>query len=238
MKMKKLNYLPLLICLALFSGAALLYYRWPYYELAIVAAIVSVPFLLLLSRKWTPLFLFTVLLGSLGLAIQAPAAAFTSIGTYFLLTVFQFSLWSTAEQFKQITEQTVRLKQQHHALLQSGGELRALELQEFIEQTLWLLKTNNDEKQTWLMEVTPTVNCAGETAVLERAALNSVIPYRDLVTSRKGTVYLLVKETDEHSVQPLLQRLEKAVFTEDQFARYEIKTTAITKVCEMGSLLN
>ena len=79
--MNKLKLLPLYIVLAFFSGAALLYMRWPFYEQALLVALVSVPVIFLLSRKWVPVFLFAVLLVSVGYASQEPAFVFTSIGT-------------------------------------------------------------------------------------------------------------------------------------------------------------
>lgn len=236
--MNKLKLLPLYIIVALFSGAAILYFQWPFYEQALVMALASVPIMLFLSRERMPVFLFVVLLVSIGYAAQEPAYSLTSIGTYFLLSVFQFSLWSTADQMKQLMEETERLKEQRQVLLQKDGELRLLSLQEFVEQALWLLKTNNRKERTWLMEVMPAINCPVQTAKLERAALGSIARERDLVTSKHGAVYLLVKETEKESLQPLLKRLEKAMGSENQSAGYEIKKTVITKVCEMGSLLN
>src|SRR5690606_40791258 len=100
--MNKMKFLPFLICLAFLSGVALLYFRWPFYEYAVAAAFLSVPFILLLPRKWLPVFLFLVLIAAIGTAIQEPAASQMSIGTYFLLSVFQFSLWAVSEQVKSL----------------------------------------------------------------------------------------------------------------------------------------
>lgn len=236
--MNKMKFLPFLICLAFLSGVALLYFRWPFYEYAVAAAFLSVPFILLLPRKWLPVFLFLVLIAAIGTAIQEPAASQMSIGTYFLLSVFQFSLWAVSEQVKSLEEETVRLESQRQSLLQKNGELRALELQEFVEQALWMLKTSKRKERAWLMEVTPFINCPLQTSELERAALLSIVRQRDLVTSKNGAVYVLVKETGEDSVQPLLKRIEKAMGAESKPARYEIKKTAITTVGEMGSLLS
>lgn len=88
------------------------------------------------------------------------------------------------------------------------------------------------------MEVTPFVNCPVQTSELERAALLSIVRQRDLVTSRNGAVYVLVKETGEDSVQPLLERIEQLMGAGNEPARYKIKKTAITTVGEMGSLLS
>ncbi|MFP3357233.1 hypothetical protein R0K17_07675 [Planococcus sp. SIMBA_143] len=236
--MNKLKFLPFFICLALLSGIVLLYFRWPFYEYAVAAAFLSVPFILLLPRKWLPAFLFLVLLAAIGTAFQQPEASLTSIGTYFLLSVFQFSLWVVADQVKLVGEETKRLKEQRQILLRKEGELRALELQEFVEQALWMLKTSKRKERTWLMEVTPFANCPVQTSELERAALQSIVRERDLVTSRKGAVYVLVKETEEDSIQPLLKRIEQKMSTKRESATYEVKKTAITTVGEMGSLLN
>ncbi|MEZ0482266.1 hypothetical protein [Planococcus sp. SSTMD024] len=236
--MNKMKFLPLLIGLALFSGLALLYFRWPFYEHALAAAFISVPFILLLPRKWLPAFLFIVLVASIGLAIQKPTASLTSIGTYFLLSVFQFSLWIVSEQMKSLEEESVRLELQRQSLLQKEGELRALNLQEFVEQALWMLKTSKRKERAWLMEVTPYINCPARILELERAALLSIVGERDLVTSRKGAVYVLVKETEEDPVQPLVKRIERVMGAEAGPARYKIKKTAITTVGEMGNLLS
>lgn len=236
--MNKVKILPFLISLALLSGAALLYFRWPLYEQAVAAAFLSVPFILLLPRKWLPAFLFLVLIAALGLAVQEPADALTSIGAYFLLSVFQFSLWAVSEQLKSLEEETIRLEEQRQSLLQKHGELRALELQEFVEQALWMLKTSKRKERTWLMEVTPFVDCPAQISELERAALLSIVRQRDLVTSRNGAVYVLIKGTGEDSVQALVKRLEQIMDATSEPARYEIKKTAITTVGEMGSLLS
>lgn len=236
--MNKMKFLPLLICLAFFSGVALLYFRWPLYEYAVAAALLSVPFILLLPRTWLPAFLFLILAAALGMAIQVPAASLTSIGTYFLMSVFQFSLWAVSEQVKSLEEETGQLEAQRQSLLQKNGELRALDLQEFVEQALWMLKTSKRKERAWLMEVTPFVNCPVQTSELERAALLSIVRQRDLVTSRNGAVYVLVKETGEDSVQPLLERIEQLMGAGNEPARYKIKKTAITTVGEMGSLLS
>ena len=236
--MNKLKFLPFFKCLALLSGIALLYFRWPFYEYAVAAAFLSVPFISLLPRNWLPSFLFLVLLAAIATAFQQPAASLTSIGTYCLLSVFQFSLWVVSDQVKLLGEETKRLKEQRQILLRKEGELRALELQEFVEQALWILKTNKRKERTWLMEVTPFANCPVQTAELERAALQSIVRERDLVTSRKGAVYVLVKETEEDSIQPLLKRIEQKMSAKSESATYEVKKTAITTVGEMGSLLN
>lgn len=236
--MNNFKFLPFFICIALFSGIALLYFRWPYVEFAVAAAFLSVPFILLLPRKWLPAFLFLVLVAAIGLALQDPAASLTSIGTYFLLSIFQCSLWAVSEQVKLLEEETVRLKEQRLSLLQKDGELRVLELQEFVEQALWMLKTRRRQERTWLMEVTPFVNCPVQTSELKKATLQSIVRERDLVTSRKGAVYVLVKETDEDAVQPLLKRIEQEMSAKSESATYEIKKTAITTVGEMGSLLS
>lgn len=236
--MNKLKYLPLFICLAFLSGIALLYFRWPFYEYAVAAAFLSVPFILLLPRKWLPAFLFLVLIAAIGTAFQEPAASLTSIGTYFLLSVFQFSLWAVSEQVKLLEEEMGRLEVQRRSLMEKDGELRALELQEFVEQALWMLKTSKRKERTWLMEVTPFANCPVQTSELERAALQSIVRERDLVTSRKGAVYVLVKETEEDSIQPLLKRIEQEMGAKSEVATYEVKKTAITTVGEMGSLLS
>lgn len=236
--MNKTKFIPLLLCLAFFSSAGLLYLRWPFYEQALMAAVISVPIILVLPRKWLPIFLFAILLASIGIALQDPPAYLTSMGIYFLLSIFQFSLWATAEQLKQLTEETNRLKTQQHELLQKDRELRPLDLQEFVEQALWMLKTNSHKERTWLMEVIPSVKCPIQTAELERAALKSIVRDRDLVTSRQGSIYLLIKEKEGDSIQTLLRRLEKAMSIKNQTPRYEIKKTPITNVCEMGSLLS
>ena len=236
--MNKLKFVPFFICLALFSGIILLYFRWPFYESAVAAAFLSVPFILLLPRKWLPAFLFLVLLAAIGTAFQQPEASLTSIGTYFLLSVFQFSLWVVSDQAKLVGEETKRLKEQRQILLRKEGELRALELQEFVEQALWMLKTSKRKERTWLMEVTPFANCPVQTSELERAALLSIVRERDLVTSRKGAVYVLVKVTEEDSIQPLLKRIEQKMSAKSESVTYEVKKTAITTVGEMGSLLN
>lgn len=236
--MNKLKFLPFFICLALLSGIMLLYFRWPFYEYAVAAAFLSVPFILLLPRKSLPVFLFLVLLAAIGTAFQQPAASFTSIGTYFLLSVFQFSLWVVSEQVKMLGEETEHLKEQRRSLLRKEGELRVLNIQEFVEQALWMLKTSKREERTWLMKVTPFENCPVQTSKLERAALQSIVRERDLVTSRKGAVYVLVKETEEDSIQPLLKRIEQEMSVKSESATYEVKKTAITTVGEMGSLLS
>lgn len=236
--MNNFKYLPFFICLAFFSGIALLFFRWPFYEYALMVAFVSVPFLLWLPRKQLPVFLFVVLIASLWMAVQEPAAAMKSIGNYFLLSVFHFSLWTVSEQLKLLAEETKLLKDERELLLQKDEELRALNLQEFVEQALWMLKTNKQQDRTWLMEVAPFASCPLQTRELERAALLSIVRERDLVTSRKGAVYLLVKETGEDSVQPLVKRIEQAMETEHEPARFKITKTAITSVGEMGSLFS
>lgn len=236
--MNKLKFLPFFICLALLSGIALLYFRWPFYEYAVAAAFLSVPFISLLPRNWLPSFLFLVLLAAIATAFQQPTASLTSIGTYCLLSVFQFSLWVVSDQVKLLGEETKRLKEQRQILLRKEGQLRALDLQEFVEQALWMLKTSKREERTWLMEVTPFVNCPVQTSELERAALQSIVRERDLVTSQKGAVYVLVKETEGDSIQPLLKRIEQKMNAKSEAATYEVKKTAITTVGEMGSLLS
>lgn len=236
--MNKLKFLPFFICLALLSGFALLYFRWPFYEYAVANAFLSVPFISLLPRNWLPSFLFLVLLAAIATAFQQPAASLTSIGTYCLLSVFQFSLWVVFDQVKLLGEETKRLKEQRQILLRKEGQLRALDLQEFVEQALWMLKTSKREERTWLMEVTPFVNCPVQTSELERAALQSIVRERDLVTSQKGAVYVLVKETEGDSIQPLLKRIEQKMNAKSEAATYEVKKTAITTVGEMGSLLS
>ncbi|WP_211654738.1 hypothetical protein [Planococcus alpniumensis] len=236
--MNKYKFLPFFICLAFLSGIALLFFRWPFYENAIAAAFISVPFILLLPRKWLPAFLFLVLIVSIGIAAQEPADSMTSIGSYFLLSVFQFSLWVVSEQVKLLEEEAIRLEAQRQSLLKKGGDLRALNLQEFVEQALWMLKTSKRKERAWLMEVTPSVNCPIMISKLERAALLSIVRQRDLVTSRKGAVYVLVKEANGDAIQPLLKRIEQAIGAQNELSGYEVKKTAITTVGEMGSLLN
>ncbi|MBU9673690.1 hypothetical protein KQ939_05365 [Planococcus sp. CP5-4] len=236
--MNEFKFLPFFICTALFSVIALLYFRGPFYEYAVAAAFVSVPFILLLPRKWLSALLFLILIAAIGTAFQAPAASLGSVGNYFLLSVFQCSLWAVSEQVKLLEEETVRLEEQRLSLLQKDGELRALELQEFVEQALWMLKTGKRRERAWLMEVTPFVNCPIKTSELEKAALQSIVRERDLVTSRKGAVYVLVKETEEDSIQPLLKRIEQVMGAKSEPASYEVKKTAITTVGEMGSLLS
>lgn len=236
--MNKFKFLPFFICLALFSGIALLYFRWPFYEYALAAAFLSVPFIMLLPRKWLPAFLFLFLLMAMGMAFQEPASSLASIGTYFLLTIFQFSLWVVSEQVKLLEEEMGRLELQRRSLMEKGGELRALELQEFVEQALWMLKTNKRKERTWLMEVTPFANCPVQAAELEQAALQSIVRERDLVTSLKGAVYVLVKETGEESIQPLLKRFEQEMGAKNEPVTYKVKKTAIKTVGEMGSLLS
>ncbi|MFP3323225.1 hypothetical protein R0K05_08950 [Planococcus sp. SIMBA_160] len=236
--MNKLKHLPFFICLAFFAGIALLFFQWPFYEYALMAAFVSVPFILWLPKKQLPAFLFIVLIASIGTAVQEPAAAMTSIGSYFLLSVFHFSLWTVSEYIKILGEETKLLKAERESLLQKDGELRALEMQEFVEQALWMLKTRKRQEQAWLMEVTPFAGCPVQASQFERAALLSVVRERDLVTSRKGAVYLLVKETGEDSVQPLMKRIEQVMEAESGQARYKITKTAITSVGEMGRLLS
>ncbi|MBT2581571.1 hypothetical protein [Planococcus sp. ISL-109] len=237
-KMNRLKLLPLYIVLAFFSGALLLYVRWPFYEQALLVAIVSVPAIFLLSKKWIPVFLFGVLILSIGYASQEPAFVLTSIGTYFLLSIFQFSLWSTADKLKQTADETDRLREQYDFLSQKNGELRVLSLQEFIEQALWMMKTSTHKERTWFMEVVPAMNCPVLTAELEQVALCSIASGRDLVTSKEGKVYLLVKETEEQALQPLIHSFEKAMHAEDHIFAYEIRKTRITKVAEMRSLLS
>ncbi|MGM0897894.1 MAG: hypothetical protein ACQEV0_08340 [Bacillota bacterium] len=236
--MNKLKLLPLYIVLAFFSGASLLYFQWPFYDKAIAMALVSVPIMLVLSRKWIPILLFAILLVSIGYALQEPSDPMASVGTYFLLSIFHFSLWSITEQIKKVEEETKKLKVQRVELLEKGGELRALSLQEFVEQALWLLKTNNRHERAWLMEVVPAIECPKQTAELERAALGAITRERDLVTSKHGAVYLLVKETEEGSLQPLLKKLEREMASQNGAVQYEVRRTVITNVGEMGSLLN
>lgn len=236
--MNELKILPLYIVLAFFSGAILLYVRWPFYEQALLIAFVSVPVIFLLRRKWIPLFFLGILVLSVGYAWQEPAFALGSIGTYFLLSIFQFSLWSTVDKLKQAAEETTRLKEQHHSLSIKTGEMRVLSLQEFVEQALWMLKSPNRKERAWFVEVVPLSNCPVSTAALEQIALDSIAKERDLVTSKEGAVYLLVKATEEQALQPLVQIFEEAMYTKSDSVTYEIRKSRITKAHEMTSLLS
>ncbi len=201
-------------------------------------AIVLIPILLLFSEKYIPLFLLGILIVSIGYAALEPAELLTSLGTYFLLSLFQFSLWSIANQLNLLEEETIRLNDQRKVLLDKDAELKLLSLQEFVEQAFWMLKTNRRDEYAWLMEIVPAIDCPLLIEGLERAALVSIAKNRDLVTSKRGTVYLLVRRTEKQSLQPLLKRLEQAMVSENQSTGYEIKKTAITKVSEMVSLIN
>lgn len=236
--MNRLKLLPLYIVLAFFSGASLLYLRWPFYEQALFVALISVPVIFLLSRRWMPIFLLGILIISVGYAWQEPAFVLTSIGTYSLLSVFQFALWSMADKLNQVADETVRLKEQHCALSQKNGELRVLTMQEFIEQSLWMVKTNKPKERAWFMEVLPSVNCPLLTAELEQVALGAISKERDLVTSKEGKIYLLVKAAEEQALQPLIHCFEEVLHAENRSASYEIKKKSIAKVVEMRSLLN
>lgn len=236
--MNNLKLLPLYIVTAFFSGAALLYFQWAFYKEALTMAFISVPVLILLSRKQIPVFMFGVLLLSIGYAVQQAGSPLTTIGTYSLLSIFQFSLWSTVDGLKGLNEEIESLKHQRLALLHKEGVLKVLSLQEFVEQAFWLLKTNSRRDRTWLMEVVPTADCLAETERLERAVLSSISKERDLVTSKHGAVYLLVKETEQSPLIPFLKRLEKAMDSESTSTGYEINRTTITKVSEMGNLLS
>lgn len=201
-------------------------------------AFVSVPILIFLSRKQIPVFLFGVLLLSVGYAVQQSNNPLTTIGTYSLFSIFQFSLWSAVDRLKELAEETERLKHQHRALLHKKGELKALSLQDFIEQAFWLLKTNSRKERTWLMELVPAADCLVETKRLEQAVLCSISEESDLVTRKHGAIYLLVRETEQLPLSPLLKRLEKAMDSPGGTTAYEINRTAITKVSEMGNLLS
>lgn len=236
--MNKLKSMPYYIILALMCGAALLHFQGPFYEQALVMALASVPIMLFISRKQIPLFLFGVLLVSIGFAVYEPVHSLSAIGTYFLLSVFQFSLWSTTDQVKRQMEETELLKKQRQILLQKNGELRVLSLQEFVEQAFWLLKTNNHQERTWLMEVVLAIDCPVQMEKMKRAVLVSIDREHDLVTSKHGAVYLLVKGTEQEALQPLMQRMKNALETDGQSVGYKINKKAITKACEMGSLLD
>lgn len=236
--MNKLKLLPLYIVLAFFSGAALLYLRWPFYEQALFIALISVPVIFMLSRRWIPVFLLGVLIVSVGYAWQEPDFVLTSIGTYCLLSGFQFALWSMADKLNQVADETARLKEQHRVLTGKHGELRVLSLQEFIEQSLWMVKTNKPKERTWFMEVLPSVKCPLLTTKLEQVALGAISMERDLVTSKEGKIFLLVKVAEEQALQPLIHRFEEVLHAENLSTAYEIKKKSITKVVEMRSLLN
>ncbi|MFC4712810.1 hypothetical protein [Planococcus dechangensis] len=215
-----------------------MYMRWPFYEHALFVALISVPVIFLLSRRWIPVFLLAILIISVVYAWQEPAFVLTSIGTYGLLSVFQFALWSIADKLNQVADESARLKEQYEVLSQKDGELRVLSLQEFFEQSLWMVKTNKPKERAWFMEVLPPVNCPLLTTKLEQVALGAISTERDLVTSKEGKIYLLVKVAEEQALQPLIHRFEEVLHAENLSAAYEIKKKSITKVVEMRSILN
>lgn len=235
--MKSIKHIPYYIALALCSGAALLFFKWPFYEQALVLSVISVPVLLVLSRQWIPVYLFIVLLISIAFALSEPVTAVASIGTYFLMALFQFSLWSSAELLRRQAEETGQLRKRRDALLLQEGDLRALNLQEFFEQALWMMHTKNTKERTWLMEIVPSFGNAEMLPKIESAVLGHVFGECDLVTSTETSVYVLVKETEEKNLQSLSHRLI-AEMPAGHGEAYEIRKTLINGVGEMRGLLS
>ncbi|QHJ71812.1 hypothetical protein [Planococcus halotolerans] len=236
--MNKFKLVPLYMIPALMAGAALFYLPWPFATQALIVAIASVPILLFLTSRKIPIFMFGALLVLMVFALQELDNLLETFVTYFLFLIFQLSIWSIADYIQQLLEDMNRLKVQRQELLQSDGEIKVLSLQEFIEQAFWLLRMSSRKERIWLMEVVPAINSLAERGRMEQAVLGSIAKERDLVTSKHGTVYLLVKETEQESIHSLLKHLDKAIDQKNQSAGYEIKKTIITKVCEMDSLLS
>ncbi|AUD14382.1 hypothetical protein CW734_12970 [Planococcus sp. MB-3u-03] len=121
--------------------------------------------------------------------------------------------------------------------MRKEGQLRALDLQEFVEQALWMLKTSKREERTWLMEVTPLSTAPSRHRNWARGIAVDC-PGAGSRNKPKGAVYVLVKETEGDSIQPLLKRIEQKMNAKSEAATCEVKKTAITTVGEMGSLLS
>lgn len=131
--------------------------------------------------------------------------------THLLFTSFLLMYWILLNLFKSVLYENSELKRQVLLLQKYNGVTQILNFPEFNEQSLWLLKSSErNSEEVWFLRI--EISRKNKTIqknlqeTLEKMALKTIRQKYDLVSSKKESIFFLLKNTDSEGANRFLQR--------------------------------
>lgn len=228
-KMNKNLILAVLILTILLNGWAIAFLALPFYQAALIIGGVTIFTMTIVHERYVFLCAIVAAL-SYGAFLTAASFAYQQPATvqllyaysHLLLTSLLILYWVLMNFIKKIGYENSQLSQQVQLLQKYRGVTHVLTLTEFEEQAKWLLNSSKRNKEeAWFVEMDISYSNSRVKVVLqedlERIALQTIRQKFDLITSRNGVIYLLLKNTHADGVQQVLTRFHENVQGEFNF---------------------
>lgn len=205
------------------SGWAIMFFQFPFYQIVLVAGGFSLVLMALMHERFV--FLYAVIIAlSFGtfLTVDAFAKNLTVefqiqyMYSHLLFAAFLLLFWILLNILKNTGYENSELKRQVQLLQKYNGKTEVLTVPEFKEQATWLLKASErNGEEAWLLKINlvyPNKRTKENLLeMLETAALGTIRHKFDLVTSDRGIIFLLLKNTHVKGAERVLERFwEKA----------------------------
>lgn len=223
----KRNFVMSALLLAIFiNGWSIVFLKLPFYQEIIIIGGVSVLLMTMIHERFV--FLYAI---SLVLAYGAFLTVHAFINNkpteiqllymydHLLFASFIMLFWILLNSIKNIGYENNELKRQVQLLQKYNGATGILTIYEFMEQSLWLLKTSERYKEeVWLLTI--TINHPNKRTkknlqeTLGRLAMNTIRQRIDLATSAESDIYVLLKGTNEPGVERVYERYTENVRSE------------------------
>ena len=230
-----------LILLLLANGWAILYFQLPFYQEAIIVAVISLLLMTFIHERFVFLYAMVLVISyATFLTVysfihhQPTSVQLLYVYDHLLLTSFILLYWILLNYTKKSGYENEALRQQVKLLQKYVSQTSILTVNEFMEQARWMLTSaKRSKQQVWLVEQTITyTNKYTEQNLLEKIGeigLQSIRKQFDLITFHDEGIYLLLRDTDRDGVDVVLQRIEGKTKEALNFLQppYEVKVELI-----------
>lgn len=240
-----------LILALLFNGWLVAYFAVPNYLELIAVGLLSLVFMSILSERYIFLYAITMIL------LYGAYLTVTSFGrslpegmqmqymySHLLFTSFHLIFWMLMNAVKKIGYQNADLQHQLQLLQKYRKGTQILTMTEFKDQAEWLLKsTVRSGKESYFLrvEVDSSKKRTKQSLqeVLEKAALQSIRQKYDLVSSERGSIYFLLKDTHQAGADIVMERFHEKSQAELNFLTppYRFEQIHIKDVQQLNELL-
>lgn len=218
--MEKNLKLGMLILLILSIGWVLVFTELPFWREATTVAAISLVVMAVVHERYVFLYTMSAIL-SYGaflafyvfVAEERPVSELPFIYSHLLFTGFLLLYWVLMNAVKEMGYERDELERQISLLQKYTGESELLTVNEFIEQASWLMKSSERKKEeAWFVEISQIPGGQTEQSMMdtmERTIQHTIRQKFDLVTSRDGIIYLLLKDTNEAGVERVMERFQQ-----------------------------
>lgn len=216
--MKKNLTMSLLILAILINGWSIVFLELPFYQQVIYILCISVLLMTIIHERFVFLFAVSLILSYGGFLTvyafinnQSTEIQLLYMYDHLLFTSFVLLYWILLNNIKSLGYEHNELKRQVQLLQKYQGETDILTINEFKEQSVWLLKTSTRYKEeVWFLTI--KINHQNKRTkqnlqeTLERLAIKTIRQKIDLVTSVDRVIYILLKGTNELGVERAYER--------------------------------